>query len=261
MHYRLDCLIGFLILQYMVSAQILPVDSPEEILEQRQKVFTDINLENPYEDSLWYRGRIYEFDIGSHIGTPYFLDIGILAGKLTFKGKLHENLRLSYNLVTDELIIEEYDSENNMTLLVLNKYFVEDFTLTHYGQNYLFRMNTEMKPIHDKLEEGFCEVIYDDELQMFVRHKKVLFFDASKYDHYSYKDENRVYLIVAGKLYRVNSRRDYLRAFQVDRKSLRRYMRQANINFEKSGTKSLSALCAYSKSLLDNQTTGIEENN
>jgi hypothetical protein len=96
---------------------------------------------------------------------------------------------------------------------------------------------------------------------MFVRHKKVLLFDASKYDHYSYKDENRVYLIVAGKIYHVSSRRDYLRAFHDNRKSLRRYLRQANINFDKSGTKSLSALCEYSKKLLDNKATGIEGDN
>ena len=251
-HSRLKYFFGVLLLPCLVSAQIIPADSPEEILKQRQEVFRQIKtLEDPFEDSLWYQGRIYEFELGSKIGTPYFLDIGILAGELTYKGKVQEDLFLSYNLVMDELIIEKKVDKSNMILFVLNKYFVEDFTLMHYGYNYLFRLHTEMKPIHDQLKEGYYEVVYDDELMMYVKHKKVLFFDATKYDHYSYQDENQVYLIVAGKIYDVNSRRDYLKAFQDDKKSLRKYMREAKINFEISGTQTLSALCEYSKSLLD----------
>ena len=109
-----------------------------------------------------------------------------------------------------------------------------------------------MKPINDQLKEGFYEVVYDGELRMFVKHNKELFFDASKTDHYSYQYEKQVYLVLAGKIYVIDSRKDYLRAFLDLKKPLRKYMRQMNINFEKSGTQILFALCAYSQSLLDN---------
>ena len=108
-----------------------------------------------------------------------------------------------------------------------------------------------MKPINDQLKEGFYEVVYDDELRMFVKHNKELFFDATKTDHYSYQYEKQVYLVLAGKIYVIDSRKDYLRAFQDLKKPLRKYIRQTNINFEKSGTQILFALCAYSQSLLD----------
>ncbi|MFC2116624.1 hypothetical protein ACFLTU_09115 [Bacteroidota bacterium] len=251
-YYRIRFFFGMLFLPFVVSAQSIPAESPVEILKQRQEVFRQINaLENPFEDSLWYQGRIYEFELSSTIGTPYFLDKGTLKGNLTYKGKDYEELLLSYNLIMDDLIIEKKVNEYNIIKLVLNKYFVEGFTLQHYSNYYHFRLHTEMKPIHDQLKEGFYEVVYDDELMMLVRHNKVLFFDASKSDHYSYKDEKQVYLILAGKIYDVNSRRIYLQAFQNYKKSLRKYMRRANINFERSGTQTLSGLCAYSQSLLD----------
>jgi hypothetical protein len=251
-YYRLKCFLGLMVLPFVVSAQTIPADPPEEILKRRQEVFRQIEaLENPFEDSLWYQGRIYEFELRSRIGTPYFLDIGNLTGKLTYNGKVYENLLLSYNLVMDELIIEKQVYKTNMIKLVLNKYYVEEFTLRRYGNNYYFRMNSEMKPIHDQLKEGFYEVVYDDELMMLVKHKKALVFDASRFDHYSYQEEKQVYLILAGRIYDVDRRRDYLKAFQDYKKSLLKYMRHSNINFEKSGTQALSALCAYSKSLLN----------
>lgn len=251
-YYRLQCLLGFLVLPCVLPAQNLPSYSNGEILKKRQEVFGQIGaLEDPYGDSLWYHGRIYEFDLKSRVGTPNFLNNETLPGSLTYNGKLHEGLILSYNLVMDELIILETGNRGDMIQIVLNKYFVERFTLKHGGNSYHFRLHTEMNPINDQLKEGFYEVVYEDVLSMFVRHNKVLFFDPNAADHYSYRDENQVYLMLAGKVYVIDSRRDYLNVFQDNKKSLRQYMRQAGINFEESGTQSLSALCAFSKSLLD----------
>ncbi len=120
----------------------------------------------------------------------------------------------------DELIIWEKGNRGNMMQLVLNKYFVERFTLEHSGNYYHFRLHTEMNPIHDQLKEGFYEVVYDDELRMFVKHKKELSFDATNTDPYSYQYEKQVYLILDGEFYVVDSRRDYLKAFQDYKKTL-----------------------------------------
>jgi len=187
----------------------------------------------------------------SNQGTPYFNNSVSLAGSLTYKGKLHEDLVLSYNLITDELILLDRGNTSNIIQIELNKYYVDRFSLNYHGNYYHFRMHSEMKPIHDQMKEGFYEVIYDDVLRMFVKHKKILFFDVSESNPNSYKYEKQVYLILNGDINVVKSRRDYLKAFQQQKKPLRKYMRRANINFEKSGTQILTALCAYSKSLLD----------
>lgn len=250
--YRLICFQALIVLSCVLSAQNIPAFSPEDILEKRQEVFRQINaLDDPFEDSIWYQGRFYEFKIRSRIGTPYFLDIVMIPGSLTYNGKLHENLSLSYNLVTDELILWKKDDRGNMDLIVLNKYFVESFNLEQSGNYFHFRLHSEMNPIHDQFKEGFYEVVYDDELRMFVKHKTVLFFNASDIDPNSYRYEKQVYLIFDGEFYVVDNRRDYLKAFQDYKKYLRKYMRQRNINFEKSGTQALVDLCAYSTSLLD----------
>ena len=259
--YRFICFLGLIVLSCVLYAQNIPADSPEEILKQRQEVFSQIKaLEDPFEDSLWYQGRIYEFDLKSKTGTPYFLNIQTLPGSLTYNGKLHENLLLRYNLIMDELIILKKADRANMIQLVLNKYYVERFSLMYSGNYYHFRMHTEMKPIHDELKEGFYEVIYDDEVRMFVKHKKESSYNPTDFDPYSYKYKSQVYLILAGRIYDVDSRRDYLKAFQDYKKSLRKYMKQASINFEKSGTQDLIALCAYSKLLLENRDAGLERN-
>ena len=259
--YRLICFQALIVLSCVLPAQNIPADSPEEILKQRQEVFSQIKaLEDPLEDSLWYQGRIYDFVLRSKTGTPYFQNIQTLTGSLTYNGKLHKDLILSYNLVLDELIILKKTDRVNMMQLVLNKYYVERFSLKYSDNYYHFRMHSEMKPIHDQLKEGFYEEIYDDEVRMFVKHKKQLYFNDTNFDPFSYQYESQVYLIVDGKIYDVDNRRDYLKAFQDYKKSLRKYMKQASINFEKSGTQALFSLCAYSKSLLENQDTGIERN-
>lgn len=247
---HLICLQVLIVLSGMLSAQSLPAISPEEILEQRQKGFNQINaLEDPLDDSLWYHGRIYEFDIRTQSGTPYFFNIGTFPGSITFNKKHHEDLILSYNLIIDELIIWEKGSSGNMMQLVLNKYFVDRFTLMHRGNYYHFRMQTETNPLHEELKEGFYEVVYDDELSLLVKHKKVLSFDATN-DTKSYQYEKQTYLIRDGEFYKVDSRRDYLNAFQDNKNALRKYMRQEKINYKKTGTQGLYDLCSYSKSLL-----------
>jgi hypothetical protein len=107
-----------------------------------------------------------------------------------------------------------------------------------------------MNPIHAQLKEGFYEVVYDDKLRMFVKHKKELSFDATNATN-TYQYEKQTYIILDGKIYDIDNRRDYLNAFQDHKKSLRKYMRQAKINFKKSGTQMLFDLCTYSISLLD----------
>lgn len=248
--YRLICLQYFIVLSWALSAQDIPVVSSKDILNQRQEVFNQINaLENPYEDSLWYQGRIYEFELKSKTGTPYFLNIGMMDGSLTYNKKLHEELNLSYNLIMDELILWRIGSVGESIPIVLNKYLMDRFTLKHNGNDYHFRLHTEMKPIHDQLKEGFYEVISDDELRMFVRHNKELAYDGTD-RKYSYGYEKQVYLILDEKMYAINNKRDYLNAFHDHKKALRKYMSQANINFNKSGTQDLFELCTYSKSIL-----------
>jgi hypothetical protein len=183
------------------------------------------------------------------MGSPYFLNVQTIPGSLTYNGILYEDLILCYNLVMDELIVLKKADKVNMMQLVLNKYYVESFSLDYSGNTFHFRMHSEMKPIHDQLKEGYYEVIYDDELRMFIRHNKIFFFNATDFDPFSYQYESQVYLISDGKVYAVDNRRDYLKAFQDNKKSLRKYMRQANINFEKSGNQDLFSLCAYSKTL------------
>ncbi len=249
-----------MILPWVLSAQYMPADSPEDILKQRQEVFGLIEaLEDPLEDSLWYQGRIYDFQGRSNNGTPYFENSTSLPGYLTYNGKLHEDLLLFYNLVTDELILRNSNSTNTIQV-VLDKYFTERFSLISHGNYYHFQTHTEVKPIHDRLKEGFYEVIYNDILKMYVKHKTILFFNDFDADPFSYRYEKQVYLIFDGEIKVVDSRRNYLKAFKEHKKPLRKYIRRAHINFEKSGTQSLIDLCAYSKSLLDQQEPGIEKN-
>jgi hypothetical protein len=85
-----------MVLPWVLSAQYIPADSPGDILKQRQKVFSFIeDLEDPYEDSLWYQGRIYDYQLRSKNGTPYFDNSMTLLGNLTYNEKRYEDLLLS----------------------------------------------------------------------------------------------------------------------------------------------------------------------
>jgi hypothetical protein len=250
--YRLICLHALISLPFVLSAQNITAVSPERILEQRQEVFRKINaFEDPFEDSLWYQGRIYEFKVLSLTGSPYFFELGPMPGSATYSGKTYEDLLLTYNLITDELILWETGFRGNMMQLVLNKYFAERFTMKYNGNIYHFRLHTEMKPIHEDLKEGFYEVINDDELRMFVKHQAELSYDATNVEYYSYEIKKQVYLISDEEIYVINSRRDYLKAFQDEKKSLRKYMSQKSINFDRSDTQALLELCTYTKSFLN----------
>ncbi|HEC41774.1 MAG TPA: hypothetical protein ENI20_02985 [Bacteroides sp.] len=261
MSYHFKFIIGFMFLPWVLSAQYVPTDSPEDILKQRQEVFGLIEaLEDPLEDSLWYQGRIYDYQLRSRNGTPYFENSTSLAGSLSYNGELFEDLLLGYNLETDELILWKISNSFNTIQVVLDKYYLERFSLNSQGNYYHFQSHTEIKPIHNRLKEGFYEVVYDDILKMYVKHKKILFFNDFDADPFSYQYEKQVYLVLNGEIHVVDNRRNYLRAFKEHKKSLRKYMRRAHINFEKSGTQSLIDLCAYSKSLLDHQEPGIESN-
>ena len=99
------------------------------------------------------------------IGHPYFEDRDWKAGKVHFDGSLYENVLLSYNLLTQQLIVKHFESYYRIELI---KDKVADFSIP--GHHFINLKNISSKV--DGLDPGYYDLLSDGKIKVLARYRK-----------------------------------------------------------------------------------------
>ena len=197
-------------------------------------------------DDILIHGRIYYSSSSLILGNPFLFDETWVQGSVYIHGTSYVNLKLNYNIVTDELILNTEGFIDQSKIIVLIPAVVDSFTI----ENKHFVNKRHLKQ-HD-INNNFVEVIFRGKF-LFLRkywkiHKKE--FSQSAPNGIYTDTSEKSYILYKQELHPVNSRKKILAFFSSNKKEIKRYLRVSSIKYRKADKKELLLLLNYCNEIL-----------
>ena len=189
-----------------------------------------------------YRGSEYvQYAYTLKAGHPYFDDVHMQQGSVFYAGLLYENIKLLYDLVRGEVVINTpYVAFSNYTIALINEQ-LDYFTI----QNHLFiNLRDTLNP--SAPHRGFYEQLFKDRITLYKKEKKEILEDLS-----SGKVERSIlasefYYLKKGPIYyAVNNKRSLLLALNDRRKEVRRFIRKNDLGIRHDKENTLMKVAAW----------------
>ncbi|HTL07215.1 MAG TPA: hypothetical protein VL307_03120, partial [Chitinophagaceae bacterium] len=172
-------------------------------------------------------------------GTPFFLADSFFTGNVYYDGHLYERIPLHYDLVTDDVITQNY-AQNNELKLVPEK--LQYFSL----QDHFFVRITTDSTLPDFIKTGFYEQLYDGKMTVLAHHEKLARqFGAAADNTLRYTEYNSYYVLLKGVFYRADNKSDFLSLAGAQKDALKKYMKANKLQFKKNKEADMVKTAAY----------------
>jgi len=240
---RFIALIFLQILLFVVSPAV-------NAQEDNDKTTKAINELKRLSDSVYgshhelMNGKFYYQKNLYALGTPFYVSDDWIDGAVNVNHLIHYNLKLKYNVVTDQLILKATQRTGKSSPIVLNTAFVESF---HLGTIYF--VNTDRFP-KGIVKSNFASKIYTGKISLFATYKKNFISDYNtKSPHGKFSNLIINYFIYENEeLTKISSKKAFLLYFQPYDKEIKKYMKKMKFKFKKADTHQWFALMEYCES-------------
>jgi len=178
------------------------------------------------ENSPLYNGREYIGYVKRPAGHPFFESDKMEVADLYYDGVLFKNVPILYDLVNDQLIIDDYTKNYRITLISEK---VSYFKILGH---------TFIRPQTDSNSSasigGFYERIYDGKTTVLVKRRKQLTtFSTSDAMKERYDQYNSYFIKTDDAYSRITSRESLIKAFKKNRGEIRKFLRDYETDFRK----------------------------
>lgn len=211
-------------------------------------------------DSVWltqliYSGNEWRPRVTPVTGHEFFLSGDYLDGSVTVAGFTFNNLRLKYDIFSDEIILLWKDIHS----ILLNSNTVESFTVGIYsgaGRNPDF-IGRRFINLNDRYQEitGFAEVIYKGTSMVVAKHSKTVAIHTSMSSYAQYRENTRLWFITGNGVGMIRSRASFLRMFGEYEDEVKRFVRQNHIEISRFSPEGYGEAAAYYDSLIPGKET------
>jgi hypothetical protein len=205
-----------------------------------------------YKESISNLHRIYINEIGDNAqiyhgseyirngqkatGFPYFESDNMLTGSVSYQGNIYTDLHLFYNLVSDDIIVNNYAQNALITLSPGN---VDSFTI---GAHRFLQLTTDKT--NGLPKDGFYEQLSDGDPAMYVRREK-RFVIGTGSEETKYIPYNNYLLKFNNVFYSVDSKKSLLDILKDQRDMLKKYIHTNKLDFKKNLESSLVRITIY----------------
>lgn len=186
-----------------------------------------------------YNGPLYSGYDHHPQGHPFFLSDTLLTGSISYDGIVFPDVRLSYDLNKDVVIMKNALKDINFELLPEK---LQYFTITQHRFLYLTSDSTAV----DLPSTGFYEELYHGKAIALARHEKVIqSIGRAEENLFRYRQYDFYYLEVKGRYYSIHSERNMLDAFGPDKTLIRDFVKRSHLSFRKDPVTALAKTAAY----------------
>ncbi len=186
-----------------------------------------------------YNGSAYLRTGHSIKGTPFFQSDSLLPGAVIYDGRLYENLLLQYDMVTDQVIIRNYQQVNELQLVP------EKLPWFYIGQHVFVRIPADSST-PSFITTGFYEKLHDGRMTVFARRQKVPRQANDAADNKgSYAVYNSYFLLLNDVFYQANDKNDFLSLMGPEKEAVAKYIKENKINFRKRREVAMVQVAAY----------------
>lgn len=169
-------------------------------------------------------------------GHPFFGSNTLMSGSLEFGGVIYYDLPLLYDLVSDEIIIEDFTRTHYIRL---PKEKIARFTIPGHE----FVRITQDSTTEFASDQGFYEVIYTGPVSVFLQTKKYMRYrtDAEKVN-YRYISRTTYFLLKDHELIKITNLSSLLSAFGNKKADLKKFYRSRHLDFKKDTQKTIVSI-------------------
>ncbi|MFC6998368.1 hypothetical protein [Rufibacter roseus] len=193
---------------------------------------TKKKLYNGYE----YLG--FKFDVKR--GHPFFKSSTWSVGEVQFDGIKYSNIKLLYDLVQDELVIEHL---NRTSSLALTKAKVDSFQLL--GHTFIYLEPTYATPTG--FQSGFYDLLFSkNEIKVLGRYMKTVdgIIPEDKSVAY-FPERNRFYIQKGEQIFLIKNKRDVLKVFPDKKKEVNELMGRLDLSVSKDPVDALVEVAKF----------------
>jgi hypothetical protein len=190
------------------------------------------------QNSRLYTGAQYLRNNQRAKGTAFFGSDTFLPGSVYYNGALYRNIPLLYDLVSDEVIINDYANSNTLQLV---KEKVRYFSV---GGHYFVFIIPE-RSFTSFMKTGFYELLYNGSVGLFAKHEKKLVFPYGSEDQPQYVRSDFYYLKLNNVFYEVATKRSLLDLLQDKKDQLKKYIRDNRLSFNRRFEEALLKTTQY----------------
>lgn len=173
------------------------------------------------ENQFLYNGRIWRNLYPTIKENQFLFSKEFLAGSVTMRGKTFSDVRIKYDIFTDEIITPFAPAG----MLQLNKLMVDSFSLIFQNKKYHF---IRIPDGNTAFPGGYYNVVYERKTTLYARYIKKIEKLADKEEFDKFYQINRIYIEKEGKVFNIPGKKDLFRVLNVPKKEVRLFMRENN---------------------------------
>jgi hypothetical protein len=212
--------------------------------EKKSEQLTIKNTVSLYYKSLGEQSGIYHGP--AYIGYPYQLSNGhqffespnLTQGTIFYNGMLYQDIPMWYDLVKDEVVVQNIDS---LSMISLHNERIDYFSLLGH---YFIKISQDSS---SSLSTGFYDQIYKGKTEVLVRRYKGTLEDVSTEGIFTkiLKQKNEIYLKKEGKYFSVLSSGSVLKVLGNKQKEILSHLKKNAIKFKKDPEKAIVMMVSY----------------
>jgi hypothetical protein len=211
---------------------------------QTHPLFRSISLQ---EDSLQklqllYRGVIWTNKFRRFNGDQFFLTPLFIPGKVAINGHTYKNLRLKYDIYSDELITPL----NMEEIIQLNKEMIDSFSVSFENKTYRF-INFRNDSISGL--SGYCNLLYKGKSALYVKYKKNISTAVTITSDGEFNQTSRIYFETGEVIYQIKNTGDLLKILSGHKEEIRDFISKNRIKVSKNEPDSFIPVIRYYDSI------------
>lgn len=203
----------------------------ESVSKIRQVYFKQIG-----DNAQIYHGSEFIRNGQKAIGFPFYESDNMIFGSISYQGTIYTNQNIYYNIVTDELITNNY-SHNAFIVLAPEK--VDSFIV----QNHVFVPLTSSKPNHLE-KDGYYDQLYAGEPGVYSRREKRLVVGSGS-EETKYIQHDDYFIKVRNVFYAIDGKSALLDILKDQKDVIKKYIHDNKLNFKKDLESSLLLTTVY----------------
>jgi len=212
------------------SESIIPVLTEQDTLKDNQAL---------YSGKVW-RNMYRRINGDQFLFTDYFLD-----GTVTANGRTYKNLKIKYDIYSDEILIP-VDLEE---IVQVNKEIIDSFSISYETRKYRFE-KIDIDSLKKTNEiNGYFRVLYKEKSALYLKYSKQISPNITDKSDGDFIETDKVWFKKDNIIYPVMSENDLLSALKIDKVTLKNYLRSNKLKYSKKNPESLVPIIRYYDSI------------
>jgi hypothetical protein len=185
-----------------------------------------------------YRGVIWTNKYRRYDGDQFFLTSKFIPGTVSVNGHTYKNLRLKYDIYTDEILTPL----NMEEILQLNKEMIDSFTLSYENRIYRF---INIQDDSTSVLSGYCNLLYKGRSALYVRYVKKTTTSVTAQSDGEFNQSFRIMVLSGNVIYPVKNINDLSGLFGSHKGEMKDYISEKKLKVSKNDPGSFIPVLEY----------------